>query len=263
MSALFESPTPLAPEQLHPALWRAHQLGQQREPTLATGFSALDAELPGGGWPVRMLTELLLAHAGLGEMRLLAPVLARLAQAGRCVMLFGAPAALSGAALAQWGVDGTQCLLVQANTGTSSSSGPCAADTLWALEQALKSGQLGAVLAWPGAHVRPQALRRLQMAAQGHDGPAFLFRPTDARHRPSPAPLRLLLRPAGWDELAVQIFKRRGPALAQPLHLALQPVLSARARRRALALITSPGPAYAGSWQSAADPCLSGHGSGR
>ena len=52
--------------------------------------------------------------------------------------------------------------------------------------------------------------------------------------RPSAAPLRLLLAPAGPDELALRIVKRRGPPLLQPLRLALPPVLSAPARARAL-----------------------------
>ena len=54
------------------------------------------------------------------------------------------------------------------------------ADVLWALEQALKSGHVGAVLAWLPAPVKADALRRLQLAAQAHDGPAFIFREIDA-----------------------------------------------------------------------------------
>ena len=50
------------------------------------------------------------------------------------------------------------------------------ADVLWALEQSLKSGHVGAVLAWLPVNLRADALRRLQLAAQAHDGPVFLFR---------------------------------------------------------------------------------------
>ena len=35
-----------APETLHPALWRAHQLGRLREAAVRTGFAALDAQCP-------------------------------------------------------------------------------------------------------------------------------------------------------------------------------------------------------------------------
>ncbi|MFZ4651547.1 MAG: cation:proton antiporter, partial [Rubrivivax sp.] len=106
----------------------------------------------------------------------------------------------------------------------------------WALEQALSSGQVGAALAWLPERLPPDALRRLQLAAQAHDGPVFLFRGLAARTRPSAAPLRLALQPAGADVLSVQVFKRRGPALAQPLRLELPPVLPPALRQRADAL---------------------------
>jgi protein ImuA len=207
-------------EDLHPALWRAHQLGRQRDAAWPTGFAELDAGLPGGGWPARALTELLLPHAGIGEVRLLAPVLA--AAQPRGLILFDPPERPFGWALGACGIDVRQVYVVQARQGVR---GLPAADVLWALEQALKSGHVGAVLAWLPVRVGADALRRLQLAAQAHDGPAFLLRDEVLRSRPSPAPLRLLLRAAGPDALRVQVLKRRGPPLAQPLHLALPAVL--------------------------------------
>jgi protein ImuA len=238
------------PSGLHPALWRAHG-GSERagSSAVASGFAALDAELPGGGWPVRVLTELLLAQPGLGEIRLLAPALAALACGGRSVMLFDPPAELSATALAQLGWPPGQCIIVRGRDGACRPSPRRylqGADVCWALEQALRSGQAGAVLAWLGAAARPEALRRLQLAAQSHEGPAFLLRELAERTWPSPAPLRLALCTAGPDELAVQVIKRRGPAMARPLRLALAPVLSERARARALAWragVQAPGDA--------------------
>jgi protein ImuA len=90
--------------------------------------------------------------------------------------------------------------------------------------------------------VRPEAVRRLQLAAQAHDGPAFLLRDVAWLARPSASPLRLTLAPAGPDELALRIVKRRGPPLLQPLVLALPPVLSAPARARALRDVALPAP---------------------
>lgn len=220
---------PVVAEALHPALWRAHQVAQQRDAVLRSGFAALDAELPGGGWPTRALTELLLPHAGIGELRLLAPALAAVQRGGRSVMWFDPPAAPCGWTLSALGLDLRQLLLVQ---GRVRDRLP-AADLLWALERSLKSGHVGAVLAWLPRSVRPESLRRLQLAAQAHDGPAWLLRDAALLPRPSVAPLRLLLAPAGPDELCLRIVKRRGPPLAQPLQLALAPVLSAPARARA------------------------------
>jgi protein ImuA len=117
---------------------------------------------------------------------------------------------------------------------------------LWALEQALKSGHLGGVLAWLPPQLPPDALRRLQLAAQAHDGPVFLLRDAQQRSRPSPAPLRLLLSSASPDQLRVGLLKRRGPPLAQPLLLALPAVLSGPAYARAQAAAAQLAVAAAG-----------------
>jgi protein ImuA len=218
----------LAPEELHPQLWRAHQLGRSAERPIPSGFEVLDAELPGGGWPRRAITELLLAHAGIGEIRLLAACLASVQQAGRLVMLFDPPAAVSAPALGELGLDVSQLLVIQTHLQLHPG-----ADRLWALEQALKSGHVGAVVAWLPLRVRSERLRRLQLAAHVHDGPAFVFREPAVQGHASAAPLRLALHPAGADQLALRVLKRRGPPLLAPLHLALPPVLSAAAARRA------------------------------
>jgi protein ImuA len=237
--ALFPAPA----EALHPALWRAHQLGPAPAPVRATGFAALDAELPGGGWPARALTELLLPHAGVGELRLLAPALAALQAQERNLIWFDPPAEPCAWALEALGLRTRQLVVVRSRSSPKplkSRAGrarelPPAADTLWALEQALQSGHLGAVLAWLPARLPADALRRLQLAAQAHDGPAFLLRDEAARLRPSVAPLRIVLASAGPDALRLHLLKRRGPPPAQPIEITLTPVLgnAARARSRA------------------------------
>ncbi len=227
-----------APEALHPALWRAHQLGRPGVAVQASGFAELDAQLPGGGWPLQTLTELLLPHAGVGELRLLAPVLVALQHQQRSLMWFDPPATPCAWALSALGIDMRQLVVVRSRAlikGRARERLP-AADVLWALEQALKSGHVGAVLAWLPARLPADALRRLQLAAQAHDGVAFLLRDAALRNQPSPAPLRLQLASAGPDVLRVTLLKRRGPPLAQPLVLALPAVLSAPALARALSL---------------------------
>ncbi len=242
------------PSGLHPGLWRAagQPVGPAGAGVLPSGFAALDAELPGGGWPVRVLSELLLPEPGVGEIRLLAPMLARLARAGRSVMLFDPPAEVNAVALAELGWPAGQCIVVRSAAAPAASGpprtsapqrpvpasrrAPGAPASTWAVEQALRSGQAGAVLAWPGRAARPEALRRLQLAAPAHEGPAFRLRVVASARQPSPAPLRLALQPAGGDELWLQVVKRRGPAMSQPLRLALAPVLSERALAKARAL---------------------------
>jgi protein ImuA len=246
---------PQDPEALHPGLWRANRLGRAGTAVVwRSGFAALDAELPGGGWPCQALTELLLPRPGIGEVRLLAPVLTAVAAvSGRAApegspraMWFAPPALPCAQALAQLGVDAHR-LVVVPGTQVSQVPGsrarpPVDADLLWALEQALRSGAAGPVLAWLPGPLSGDRLRRLQLAAQAHEAPAFVLRGLDARQQPSPAPLRLALQPqADPDALSVHLLKRRGPAQAQPLHLALPPVLAgvvgARARARQAAAL--------------------------
>lgn len=259
---------------LHPGLWRASQIGGAPGRVTASGFDALDAELPGGGWPHGVLTELLLAQPGVGELRLLAPALAAVAplgDPGRCVMLFDPPASLSAWALLQCGLDSRHWLVVQSRAGQGPAPSPVplgraapasglqhgaprsanrlapllpSADLLWALEQSLKSGHVGAILAWLPIKLGADALRRLQIAAQAQDGPVFVFRDAQARSQPSPAPLRLLLQAAGVDGLSLRLLKRRGPSLAQPLRLALPSALTPRqqAQARDLSLQTAASP---------------------
>ncbi|WP_243748339.1 translesion DNA synthesis-associated protein ImuA [Roseateles toxinivorans] len=215
-------------QELHPGLWRAHQLTRASGVAWPSGFAALDAQLPGGGWPQGVLSELLLAQAGIGELRLLAPTLAAVAAGGKLLMLFDPPARLSARALDGLGLRAQQLLIIPGQLRAS-------ADLLWALEQTLKSGHAGAVLAWLPERLHADALRRLQLAAAQHEGPAFLLREWTAQQRPSPAPLRLSLRAGGPDCLAVQVLKRRGPRLAEALLLELPPVLLPQQRARALA----------------------------
>lgn len=229
--------SPPVPEALHPALWLGHQIGRVAAQAVPSGFPALDRELPGGGWPRRVLTELLLPHPGVGEIRLLSASLVAAQRAGRLVMLFDPPSALSAWALEDLGFEVGHLLIVNTRTRVVPGS-----DSLWALEQALKSGHVGAVLAWLPARLRAERLRRLQLAAHSHDGPAFVLRETAAAARPTASPLRLALQPRGADTLGVRILKRRGPPLAAGLELALPPVLSGIARQRAKAGLRRQAP---------------------
>jgi protein ImuA len=207
---------------------------------LSSGFSHLDAQLPGGGWPLGSLTELLQLQAGCGEWGLLLPALASLlpsaAQAGQghapsrsltnfsVLALVGAPHVPLGAALQARGLDAQRLLWVRAQTPAARA---------WACEQALRCADVAAVLAWL-PQVRSDALRRLHLAAHDHGKLLWVLRPIQARHESSPAPLRLMLGSAEATPhaLSVSVLKRRGPPLVQPVVLAmhsaaLQALLSA------------------------------------
>src|SRR5690606_14078272 len=207
------------------AVWRASRIGSAAVRSFSSGFAPLDAELPGAGWPAGMLTELISRESGIGELRLLVPLLRRLTRERRFVVVLSPPQTPYAPALAGYGIDLDYLLIVQATH---------AADRLWAVEQTLKSSGFGALLAWlPQPRTRPEHLRRMQLAAHGTQGPAFLFRPLEAQFDSSPAPLRLLLLPRPEQRLSVQILKRRGPVIADPLLVDLpRPLSSIRLRSR-------------------------------
>jgi protein ImuA len=193
-------------------LWRADQLAPAASdvPTRPSGFPALDAELPGGGWPGAGLIELLLATPGHGELRLLASSLA----ATTAPLLWVAPPLRPYApALAACKLAPERLVIADPER---------AADAAWAAEQALRAGVLAAVLWWQGHEpVATATLRRLHLAATEGRTPLFAFRPMSVRSQSSPALLRLAIELQAPGRLVVDLFKRRGPPRAVPLVLEL------------------------------------------
>ncbi|MQY50914.1 translesion DNA synthesis-associated protein ImuA [Rhodocyclus gracilis] len=197
---------PLADILARADIWRGDSLASAPLPGLATGFAALDLELPGGGWPRGGLIELLPAQRGVGELGLLLPALAHLS-AGELawVVCVAPPHALHAPALARGGVDLSRLLVVSSAPGR---------DAAWTCALALDTEGVGAVVAWlPEADAA--LLRRLHLAAEESRSLLFVFRPQECAAQASPAPLRLCLTGAG-ERLGVQILKRRG---APPLHM--------------------------------------------
>ncbi len=172
-----------------------------------TGWAALDAVLPSGGWPAAALSEILLPLDGVGELQLVLPTLARLSQGARPVVLVAPPYLPCVAGWRQHGVDMRRIEIVTA----------AEADVLWATEQCLRSGSCAAVLAWP-RQADDRALRRLQVAADGGRALAFAFRDRQHLSNASPAALRLELE--ARPQARVWVRKCRGGALpAQPVAL--------------------------------------------
>jgi protein ImuA len=97
---------------------------------------------------------------------------------------------------------------------------------MWSAEQILTNGSCGAVLLWQ-TNVRPDALRRLHLAAQSADTCIWLLRPISAQQDSSPSPLRLALRPA-FAGVQVEIIKRRGPHSDESIYLPLNAMPSTR-----------------------------------
>ena len=209
--------TPLATLLNHPSIWRGDQIGRVAVASVATGFPALDAELPGRGWPVAALTEILPLHEGIGEIRILGPALANLTTRGRWLAWIAPPFLPYPPALRAVGINLSRFMRIETRS---------LRESLWAMEQALRDNSCGAVIAWPEKISYPD-LRRLQLAAAGSQALAVIFRSPRTAGESSPASLRLVLQTYQGD-LAVRILKRRGHALARLIVLRPAPVVGAR-----------------------------------
>ena len=189
----------------HPAIWRGRSAARTR--TLPTGFPALDAGLPGGGWPQAGLIEILPTCFGAGELSLLLPTLAavtRRPQARWCAWV-APPLQPFAPTLADRGVALDRVLVVQPQR---KSTGEKAA--LWAFEQTLRSGACDIALAWL-RNALPRQIRRLHLAAERGATLGVLFRPRQAARDSSPAALRMAVEPA-VPGARVTLLKSRGGA---------------------------------------------------
>lgn len=197
MSATGEA-TPLDGLLQHPALWRGRSVAPLA--TWPSGFAALDALLPGGGWPRTGLIEILTARPGLGELQLFLPALAALtcATEPRWSAFVAPPFQLFAPAFAAAGVVLERLLVLHPP------------EPLWAMEQALRSAACDLVLAWV-AQAPARDLRRLVLAGEQGRAVAVLFRPIAAAAESSPASLRIAVQPTATG-LRLQLVKSRGIA---------------------------------------------------
>lgn len=180
-------------------VWRGRRSLAQHA-VLPTGHDALDALLPGGGWPLGALTEICSARLGLGELALVMPGLARLARAERWVAFVDSPMPLYGPGLVQAGLPLPRVLAVSGRAADRRHAGA------WAAEQMLRGGACGAAVLWLTERDDDRALRRLQLAAEASQGFGVVLRPLAARTRTSPAAVRLSIE----DGRRVKLFKCRG-----------------------------------------------------
>jgi len=166
--------------------------------------------------------ELACGPAGIGELRLLFPLLAQ-AQS-RLQVWINPPAELNGQALAQHGIDLSQTLLIRCQNPQQA---------LWSAEQSLNSGCCSHLILWAPGLTAPQA-KRLQVSAKGNQALMFWLHP-QAEPSTSALPIsaRLSLAPLATG-LRLQIHKYQGqwpqnscqvdmhelwPSLAIPTHL--------------------------------------------
>lgn len=180
-------------------LWRGQPAARTVAEARPTGFAALDAALPGGGWPVAALSEVLLPADGVGELRLVWPALAALSRDAGTIALVAPPYLPYAPAWQAADVALPALQVVQA----------APREALWAAEQCLRSGACAAVLCWPDK-ADDRVLRRLQVAAETGRALGFAFRPQRAACNPSPAALRIAIDTAPRQ---LRVLKCRGASV--------------------------------------------------
>ena len=211
------SPAPLSLSQIEARfrnrIWRGDALGASDDPVISSGFQGLDKELPGGGWPTRNLTELLLPAEGLGEIRLLSQALKQITRSERNILLVAPPYIPYMHAWEHLGIDSRCIVIVRVSKP---------AERLWTLEQGIRSAAFGTVIGWlPEAN--QQTMRKLQILSRAAASLVFLFRPARAQFEPSAAPLRILLSSVREHShtLSLYLLKRRGAPFVLPIRITL------------------------------------------
>ena len=98
-------------------LWRAGEVSA--EGGLSTGFDALDAMLPGGGWPHPGLIEILASRPGIGALRLLLPALAALGRLQQWLIWVAPPYLPNAPALEAAGLELSRVLVIDVDGATA------------------------------------------------------------------------------------------------------------------------------------------------
>ena len=205
-------------EVLGQGVWRASHAPSKQYASVETGFSALNAQLALGGWPLGVTTEIGLSEVGIGELRLLLPGLRQLlndTQQGAHVVMIAPPYELFAPALQALGLEPSRITLVKASSIT---------EVLWAAEQALVSTACTAVITWGGEHdMDHRALRRLQLAAEKTRCWHVLFRQAEMLSQSSISGLRMRLETDHYSRLKVAIVKQPQGWAGQECVLSLPP----------------------------------------
>ena len=193
-----------------PHVWRGRSVHEGAGLYYPSGHSALDEQLPGGGWPKNALTEIIVARWGVGELQMLMPLLRRLSGDKRWLLWVCPPYRPYAPALLNAGIDTAFVTVVKKNITEK--------DKLWTIEKALQSGSCGLVLGWAQgfSHV---VSRRLQLAAESGATPGILFSQRETKN--SYAALRLVISPAPGG-VSVSILKARGTFSRRTFYIRLK-----------------------------------------
>ena len=215
---------------LRPDIWLGESMHKSsryfaNNRSLTTGHTELDKCLIAGGWPIGGLIEITQDGLGKGEWQLLAPTLRHLKQTPGYIVLIHPPVLPYAPGLSALGIKLSETLIVEPKNRNQAIS---------AFTEALGHSACKVLLFWENKiRLKPQELRKLQLAASGSRALCLLFRHPNSLKQSSTAVLRLHIQ-INDQKIQVQILKQRGDFQQKTLHLDLpttweaMPALSSR-----------------------------------
>jgi hypothetical protein len=150
---------------------------------VSSGCEALDELLPERGFCRGTLVEWLSAGEGVGAGTLALLAAERACRDGGALAVFDRRREFCPPAAVRLGIEPEKIVVIHADT---------MADEHWAIDQALRSPAVAAVLAWP-EKLDDRTFRRWQLSAEEGGCLALLLRPEAARKEPSWADVRVLV----------------------------------------------------------------------
>ena len=196
------------------AIWQASQKSSLR-PALSTGYAELDQQLHYTGWPQACLTELLLSQHGIGELRLLTPLMRQLNKQAGYIAWINPPYLPYPPALLRQQLLLEKMLVIKARTTQES---------IWAAQQAMASQSCCAVLLWLPDKILSNEIRKLSLATKAGNCWGIIFRSQDLQQQASAAALRIVMQvkqqrqqlliikqPGGWSgqQVSLNLFPER------------------------------------------------------
>ncbi len=180
-------------------IWRGNRSTIPTRTGIPAGFDKLDQCLPGGGWPLGAMTEVLVKDINHSPLWLMAPALSVLSKQARWQTWIAPPHIPFAPALNDNGIELSRTLLVRPSKQQ---------DALWAAEESLRSGSCSVVLFW-AQHLDRTSLRRLQLAAEHGQAWMICFCTDHTADSHTSAALRVQCQPHP-DGTQLNILKCRG-----------------------------------------------------
>ena len=178
-------------------VWQGTTKVPGQEENLSTGFGELDQQLD-GGFLKTGVTEIQ-SSSGIGELRLLLPVLQQAVEEQRLVVFISPEGMVMPEALGAFGFDLDKILIVYPKEQK---------DALWAAEQCLKSGACHSVVMWTKQALEIHQVKRLQVASDTGNCRQFVIRESKTESLSLPFTLSLSLQPHPQG-LTAKINKRK------------------------------------------------------